>query len=114
MRTFHSGGVASAGDDITQGLPRVQELFEAREPKGEAIISEIKGVVEYVHQAKDNRVEIKVKSILNNSDNDKIYLTDSGKRACVEEGEKVEPGDLLSLGMIHPKKLLRCCFFVKK
>ncbi len=107
MRTFHSGGVASAGDDITQGLPRVQELFEAREPKGEAIISEIKGVVEYVHQAKDNRVEIKVKSILNNSDNDKIYLTDSGKRACVEEGEKVEPGDLLSLGMIHPKKLLR-------
>ena len=57
MRTFHTGGVA--GDDITQGLPRIQELFEARNPKGQAIISEIDGVIKEIREAKDRR-EIEV------------------------------------------------------
>ena len=105
MRTFHSGGVAGTGDDITQGLPRVQELFEARTPKGQGIISEIKGVVESVELVKDSRFEIKIKS--NIEGNDKVYLTDAGKKAVVKVGQLVMPGDLISEGMIHPKELLR-------
>ena len=103
MRTFHSGGVA--GDDITQGLPRIQELFEAREPKGKGIISEIKGEVVSVEQKNDNRFEIKIKSPIEN--NDKVYLTDSGKKPIVKVGQEVNPGDLISEGLIHPKELLR-------
>lgn len=104
MRTFHSGGVAG-GDDITQGLPRIQELFEAREPKGKGIISEIKGVVTKVDTRLDNRTEIIVESpIMNNS---KSYLTDAGKKPIVKEGQEIEAGDLLSEGLIHPKELLR-------
>ena len=103
MRTFHSGGVA--GDDITQGLPRIQELFEAREPKGKGIISEIKGVVESIEQKNDNRFEIKIKSPIEG--NDKSYTTDSGKKPVVKVGQEVEPGDLISEGLIHPKELLR-------
>ena len=105
MRTFHSGGVATSGDDITQGLPRIQELFEAREPKGKGIISEIKGVVSSVNVRADNRTEIVVESLIDN--NSKSYLTDAGKKAIVEVGEKIEAGDLLSEGLIHPKELLR-------
>ncbi|MGM9900210.1 MAG: DNA-directed RNA polymerase subunit beta' [Bacilli bacterium] len=103
MRTFHSGGVA--GDDITQGLPRIQELFEAREPKGKGIISEIKGTVESITPKGDNRFEIKIKSPLPN--NDKTYLTDSGKKPIVKVGQEINPGDLVSEGLIHPKELLR-------
>ncbi len=103
MRTFHSGGVA--GDDITQGLPRIQELFEAREPKGKGIISEIKGIVESVEQKNDNRFEIYIKSPIEG--NDKKYLTDSGKKPIVKVGQEVNPGDLVSEGLIHPKELLR-------
>ena len=101
MRTFHSGGVA--GDDITQGLPRIQELFEAREPKGKAIISEIKGKVKSIEDKKDNRKEIVIK----NDNEEKVYLTDSGKRAVVTVGQEVNAGDKLSEGLIHPKELLR-------
>ena len=103
MRTFHSGGVA--GDDITQGLPRIQELFEARSPKGKGIISEIKGEVSDIIEEKDNRFTIKIKSII--PDNDKSYITDSGKKPIVKVGDKVETGQLLVDGMIHPKELLR-------
>ena len=103
MRTFHSGGVA--GDDITQGLPRIQELFEARGPKGKGIISEIKGTVESITPKGDNRFEIKIKSPLEG--NDKTYLTDSGKKPVVKVGQEVNPGDLVSEGLIHPKELLR-------
>ncbi len=103
MRTFHSGGVA--GDDITQGLPRIQELFEAREPKGKGIISEIKGEIESITPEKDSRFTIVVKSPIEN--NNKSYLTDSGKKPIVKVGDQVEAGDLLVEGMIHPKELLR-------
>ena len=103
MRTFHSGGVA--GDDITQGLPRIQELFEAREPKGKGIISEIKGVVKSITQKNDNRFEVYIESPLEN--NDKTYLTEYGKNPIVEVGQEVNAGDLITEGLIHPKELLR-------
>ncbi len=105
MRTFHSGGVATSGDDITQGLPRIQELFEAREPKGKGVISEIKGVVKKVTIGTDNRTEIVVESPIEG--NSKTYKTDAGKKAIVKEGDEIEAGDLLSEGLIHPKELLR-------
>ena len=102
MRTFHSGGVA--GDDITQGLPRIQELFEAREPKGKGIISEIKGKVTGIkHNEKDNRFEI---TIANKNDT-KVYITDSGKSSVVKVGDAVEAGDQISEGLVHPKELMR-------
>lgn len=104
MRTFHSGGVAG-GDDITQGLPRIQELFEAREPKGKGIISEVKGVITKVDTRLDNRTEITVESPIEG--NGKTYLTDAGKKPIVKVGDHIEAGDLVSEGLIHPKELLR-------
>ena len=62
MRTFHTGGVA--GSDITQGLPRIQEIFEARNPKGQAVITEIEGVVEDIKLAKDRQQEIVIKALM--------------------------------------------------
>ena len=102
MRTFHSGGVAG-GEDITQGLPRIQELFEAREPKGKAIISEISGTVKSVKLEKDNRYEV----VIANNNEEKKYTTDAGKRAIVKEKAEVKAGDRISEGLIHPKELLR-------
>ena len=102
MRTFHSGGVAG-GEDITQGLPRIQELFEAREPKGKAIISEISGKVKSVKLEKDNRYEV----VVANNNEEKKYLTDAGKRAIVKENSEIKAGDRISEGLIHPKELLR-------
>ena len=104
MRTFHSGGVAG-GDDITQGLPRIQELFEAREPKGKGIISEVKGVITKVDTRLDNRTEITVESPIEG--NSKTYLTEAGKKPIVKVGDHIEAGDLVSEGLIHPKELLR-------
>ncbi len=104
MRTFHSGGVAG-GEDITQGLPRIQELFEAREPKGKAIISEINGLVTSIKAEKDNRFEIKISNKLNHEE--KTYLTDSGRTLIVKEKDQVKAGDRLTEGLIHPKELLK-------
>lgn len=120
MRTFHSGGVVS-GEDITQGLPRIQELFEAREPKGKAIIADCDGRVKSIRQEKDNRYEIKIEHrdrfedriresraiILDGQPEIKSYLTDSGKMPKVKEGDFVYAGDRLTEGLIHPKELLR-------
>ena len=104
MRTFHSGGVAGGGD-ITQGLPRVQELFEAREPKGKAIISEIKGEVVEVNAIQDNRYDILIRN--KHTNDEKKYTTDSGKRPIVSVGELIEPGQMLTAGQIHPKELIK-------
>src|SRR5690554_2774613 len=100
MRTFHSGGVA--GDDITQGLPRIQELFEAREPKGKAIISEIDGTVESITLEKDNRYEITIRGNVKRSNGYEVktYLTDAGKMPIVQEKDKVKAGDRLTEGQI--------------
>jgi DNA-directed RNA polymerase subunit beta' len=100
MRTFHTGGVA--GDDITQGLPRIQELFEARNPKGQATISEIDGVVKEIRETKDRR-EIEIQGEAET----KTYLVTYGSRLRVSEGQEIEAGDELTDGSIDPKEILR-------
>ena len=103
MRTFHTGGIAS-GDDITQGLPRVEELFEARKPKREAILSEISGRVS-IQESKKKR-EIVVTSE-EDSREQKSYQITYGSRLKVQEGDHVEAGDELIEGSINPHDLLR-------
>jgi len=100
MRTFHTGGVA--GNDITQGLPRIQELFEARNPKGEAVISEIYGVVKEIKEVKDKQ-EIVVQGEVEQ----KSYEVPYNARMKVGEGDQVEAGSALTEGSIDPKQLLR-------
>lgn len=100
MRTFHTGGVA--GDDITQGLPRVEELFEARKPKGLAIISEIGGVVK-VGQNKAKR-EVVITSPEGES---KTYSIPFGSRIKVNDRDIVEPGDELTEGSVNPQDILK-------
>jgi DNA-directed RNA polymerase subunit beta' len=100
MRTFHTGGVA--GDDITQGLPRITELFEARNPKGQAIISEIDGVIKEIRETKDRR-EIEVEGDAET----KVYSVSYGSRIRVNEGQRIEAGDELTDGSIDPKEMLR-------
>ncbi|MCM3750148.1 DNA-directed RNA polymerase subunit beta' [Paenibacillus pasadenensis] len=100
MRTFHTGGVA--GDDITQGLPRIQELFEARNPKGQAIITELDGVVKSIRETKDRR-EIEVQGEAES----KVYPVSYGSRIRVVEGQQLEAGDELTDGSIDPKDMLR-------
>lgn len=99
MRTFHTGGVA--GDDITQGLPRIQELFEARNPKGQAVISEISGKVIGIHEVKDRR-EVEVEGDVET----RVHHIPFGSRLKVNEGDRVEAGDELTEGSIDPKELL--------
>ncbi|WP_274654055.1 DNA-directed RNA polymerase subunit beta' [Paenibacillus humicola] len=100
MRTFHTGGVA--GDDITQGLPRIQELFEARNPKGQAIITELDGVIKDIRETKDRR-EIEVQGEAES----KVYSVSYGSRIRVVKGQHVEAGDELTDGSIDPKDMLR-------
>ncbi len=100
MRTFHTGGVA--GSDITQGLPRVQELFEARKPKGEAVISEIKGKVTSIKVDEKNKSSITVSNDLES----KTYTTVIGAHVIVNEGDEVMNGQELTQGAINPKVLL--------
>ena len=99
MRTFNTGGVA--GDDITQGLPRVQELFEARIPKGKATISEINGVVSDIKE-ENGKFVISVK----NDVETKEHTSNYGAKLSVEKGTEVNAGDRLTFGAISPKELL--------
>ena len=98
MRTFHTGGVA--GNDITQGLPRVEELFEARKPKGLAIISEFGGVVTINDTKKKREVTVKGDS------KEKTYLIPYGARIKVLDGEEIEAGTELTEGSVNPHDLL--------
>lgn len=100
MRTFHTGGVA--GSDITQGLPRIQEIFEARNPKGQAVITEIEGVVDDIKLAKDRQQEIVIKG----ANETKSYLASGTSRLKVEVGQGVERGEVLTEGSIEPKNYL--------
>ncbi|MDW4403212.1 DNA-directed RNA polymerase subunit beta' [Staphylococcus saprophyticus] len=100
MRTFHTGGVA--GSDITQGLPRIQEIFEARNPKGQAVITEIEGVVDDTKLAKDRQQEIVIKG----ANETKSYLASGTSRLKVEVGQSVERGEVLTEGSIEPKNYL--------
>ncbi len=100
MRTFHTGGVAG-GEDITQGLPRVQELFEARNPKGKATIAEIDGKITKI---KEDHGKFKI-SITNKLET-KEHVSNYGAKLCVEKGDEVVCGDKLTEGAISPKELL--------
>ena len=101
MRTFHTGGVA--GDDITQGLPRVEELFEARKPKGLAIIAEFPGKAEISDTKKKREV------IITNDETgeSKAYLIPYGSRIKISDGQMLEPGDELTEGSVNPHDLLK-------
>jgi DNA-directed RNA polymerase subunit beta' len=101
MRTFHTGGVAAAAD-ITQGLPRVEELFEARKPKGLAIIAERGGVVEVKESSKKREVLITAEDGTVDS-----YNIVYGSRLKVKTGDEVEAGDELTQGSVYPQDLLR-------
>ena len=99
MRTFHTGGVAGA--DITQGLPRVEELFEARSPKGKATISEVDGTISKIEE-----VNGKFKVYVKNANEIREHITAYGAKLRVEKGDKVEAGDRITEGNISPKELL--------
>ncbi len=101
MRTFHTGGVA--GDDITQGLPRIQELFEARNPKGQAVITEINGVVTAINEIKDRQQEVVIQGDVES----RSYTAPYGARLKVAEGQQVESGQVLTEGSVDPKELLK-------
>ncbi|WP_232699787.1 DNA-directed RNA polymerase subunit beta' [Brevibacillus daliensis] len=100
MRTFHTGGVA--GDDITQGLPRIQELFEARNPKGQAVITEIDCEVVSIREDKDKRI-IEIRGEAEN----KEYAAPYGSRIKVTVGQKLNAGDELTEGSVDPKEMLK-------
>ncbi|WP_312427549.1 DNA-directed RNA polymerase subunit beta' [Lacrimispora sp.] len=101
MRTFHTGGVA--GGDITQGLPRVEELFEARKPKGLAIIAEFSGVV----AIKDTKKKREIIVTENETGNSKTYLIPYGSRIKVSDGQVLEAGDELTEGSVNPHDILK-------
>lgn len=100
MRTFHTGGVAGA--DITQGLPRIEELFEARKPKGLAIVSDITGTVK-LEESKKKRII----SVTAADGEEKIYEIPFGSRIAVSDGDSVEAGDELTEGSINPHDIMR-------
>ena len=99
MRTFHTGGVA--GDDITQGLPRVEELFEARKPRGQAVITEISGTVSVSETTKKREI-----TVISDAEA-KIYSIPYGSRLKVSDGDYIEAGDALTEGSINPADILR-------
>ena len=101
MRTFHTGGVA--GDDITQGLPRIQEIFEARNPKGQSVISEIDGVVVGINEGRDRQHEIVVQGQLET----RTYNAPYTARLKVAINDQVESGQELTEGSIDPKELIK-------
>ncbi|MBP3038137.1 DNA-directed RNA polymerase subunit beta' [Bacillaceae bacterium Marseille-Q3522] len=101
MRTFHTGGVA--GDDITQGLPRIQEIFEARNPKGQSVISEIDGVVIGINEGRDRQQEIIVQGEVES----RTYHAPYTARLKVAVNDKVERGQDLTEGSIDPKELIK-------
>ena len=102
MRTFHTGGAAGAAD-ITQGLPRVQELFEARTPKGEAAVAEAAGTLAIDDDADGKRLVIRRAD----GEEDLVVPVSRRQRLLVVDGDRVEPGDALTEGPVDPKKVLR-------
>jgi DNA-directed RNA polymerase subunit beta' len=100
MRTFHTGGVA--GGDITHGLPRVEELFEARKPKGLAEICEADGTVVSITPRKDNKIEVKIRG-----DEERIYVIPYGLQIRIREGDYIQAGDQITNGFLNPHDILR-------
>lgn len=102
MRTFHTGGVA--GSDITQGLPRIEEIFEARKPKKSAIVTEYMGTAHIISDKKINKVIVKGENVPNG---EVIYEIPFGMRLIVEDGQQVFPGEELTEGYVSPTEVLR-------
>ncbi len=100
MRTFHTGGVA--GSDITHGLPRVEELFEARKPKGLAEICELDGTVVSIETRKDNKTEVKIRG-----EEETVYVIPYGARLSVKEGDYLLAGGQITYGPLNPHDILR-------
>ena len=101
MRTFHTGGIASTGD-ITQGLPRVEELFEARRPKHAAIVCEVSGIA--MVEEKDKLIHV----VVNCDDGSvKDYTISFGYGVLVKNGDRVEPGTILTNGSVYPQDILK-------
>ncbi len=101
MRTFHTGGVA--GEDITRGLPRVEELFEVRKPKGQAVVSEANGTVRFGENKGRREIEV----LGENEEVNGAYIVHYGSRLKVAEGDSVEIGDALSEGPLNPHDILK-------
>ena len=102
MRTFHTGGVSVAGNDITQGLPRVEELFEARKPKGIAEICEADGTVVSIEPRPDNKTEVRVRG-----EEERVYVIPYGARLKVSEGSEVHAGEGITQGPLNPHDIMR-------
>ncbi|MCG3087845.1 DNA-directed RNA polymerase subunit beta' [Sporosarcina sp. MB25] len=100
MRTFHTGGVA--GDDITSGLPRIQEIFEARNPKGQAVISEIKGEVTEIDEIREGQKEVTIQGEVET----RKYLAPYNARLKVQIGDTIDRGESITEGSIDPKELI--------
>ncbi|MBO0587280.1 DNA-directed RNA polymerase subunit beta' [Sporosarcina sp. E16_8] len=100
MRTFHTGGVA--GSDITQGLPRIQEIFESRNPKGVAVISEIKGQIIEIDEIREGQKEITIEGEVET----RKYLTPYNARLKVDVGDLIDRGEVITEGSIDPKELI--------
>ena len=105
MRNFHTGGVAG-GDDITQGLPRVQEIFEARNPKGQAVITEVTGEVTAIDE---NPAEHTREITVEGETDTRTYSVPYASSVAVAEGEHIERGQKLTSGSIDPKQLIQVC-----
>ena len=102
MRTFHTGGVSVAGNDITQGLPRVEELFEARKPKGIAEICEADGTVVSIEPRPDNKTEVRIRG-----EEERVYVIPYGARLKVAEGSVVHAGEGITQGPLNPHDIMR-------
>ena len=102
MSTFHTGGVSVAGNDITQGLPRVEELFEARKPKGLAEICESDGTVVSIETRSDNKTEVVIRG-----EEERTYVIPYGSRLRVSEGSFIHAGEGITQGPLNPHDILR-------
>ena len=104
MRTFHSGGIANNSEDITQGLPRVEELFEARTPKGQAVMAEIDGTVHIQDSATKRKREV---TIVGADGLELTYQVSYGAQLLVQDGGQVKAGDLITDGSVNPHDIMK-------
>jgi len=113
LRTFHTGGIKISGEDITLGLPRVEQLFEVRKPKKQAVISEINGIVGEITNDENNRKKIKIIpessniNQINKEEKEKVYNISKDLRIVVEKDQKITAGQRLTIGFIDPHDILK-------
>jgi len=113
LRTFHTGGVKISGEDITLGLPRVEQLFEVRKPKKQAVISEINGAIEEIITEDNYKKQVVIDPETSKENKDateekkKIYSIPADLRLIVEKGQKIKAGEKLTVGFIDPHDILK-------